>query len=96
MDKKAILASALLLVASQLATAAPKGKASADPEGKCYGVVGKEEGDCGGKNPATGETWSCAGQNPSADLGWKKMKKSECDAKAKHADAKEKKFVANK
>lgn len=72
-----------------------KGKAAdKDPAGKCYGVVGKGEGECGGKNPATGESWSCAGNNPSSDLGWKKMKKSECDAATKHAEATDKKFVA--
>ena len=66
------------------------------PEGKCWGVVGAGEGDCGGKDPKTGASWSCAGQNPTADLGWKKMSKGECDATPKHKSATEKKFVANK
>lgn len=94
MDKKMIISAALMLAATQLSP--NYANAATDPVGKCYGVVGKEQGDCGGKNPATGETWSCAGQNPTADLGWKKMKKSECDAKVKHTEAKSKKFVANK
>lgn len=94
MDKKKLIAAALVLASTQLSTF--NVHAASDPVGKCYGVVGKEQGDCGGKNPATGETWSCAGQNPTADLGWKKMKQSECDAKTKHAEATMKKFVANK
>ena len=94
MDKKTLISAALLLASTQLSS--NLAHASSDPVGKCYGVVGKEQGDCGGKNPATGETWSCAGQNPTADLGWKKMKKSECEAKSKHSEATKKSFVANK
>lgn len=97
------IATALIAAQSLLGSLAfaadPKPKAAVaekDPQGQCWGVVGKGEGDCGGKDPKTGEAWSCAGNNPSADLGWKKMKKSECDAMAKHKDAKAKKFVAEK
>ena len=63
--------------------------------GKCYGVVGPEEGECGGKDPKTGNSWSCAGQNPTADLGWKSMTEEECDKSKKHAKATIKKFVPN-
>lgn len=70
-----------------------KSRKSSDPVGQCYGVVGKEEGDCGGRDPSTGKSWSCAGQNPTADLGWKKLKKSECDATPKHAEATTRRFV---
>lgn len=54
------------LVSCQTAEANPN-----NPMGKCYGVAGPFQGDCGGKDPKTGESWSCAGQNPTADLGWK-------------------------
>lgn len=84
------------LVSSGAFAEKAKSKEPTDPQGKCFGIVGKGEGECGGKNPATGESWSCAGHNPSADLGWKKMKKSECDAATKHPEATEKKFVAAK
>lgn len=100
MKKTSILSAAILMASMQLAAnsadAKEAAKTKADPAGKCYGVVGKGEGECGGKNPKTGEAWSCAGQNPTADLGWKKMKQSECEAATKHAEATEKKFVANK
>jgi hypothetical protein len=91
MDKKWILSSAILLATSQLQAQGAKPK-PADPIGKCFGVVGKNQGDCGGKNPASGQTWGCSGQNPTADLGYKEMKKSDCEATPKHKDAKTKKF----
>lgn len=99
MNTKAVLASAFLMASVQMSadTSLAKSKvADKDPVGKCYGVVGAGEGECGGKNPETGDSWSCHGKNPTADLGWKEMKKSECDATPKHKDAKNKKFVANK
>ena len=85
---------ALAMSAPQLSMA--DGAKSTDVSGKCYGVVGAHEGECGGKNPANGESWGCAGQNPTADLGWKLMKKSECDKTPQHKDATTKKFVPNK
>lgn len=95
MNKSNLLASAVMVAALQLsATDALASKG--DPKGSCYGVVGKGEGECGGKNPATGETWSCAGNNPTADLGWKKMKRSECVKLEKHKDATVKKFEVKK
>lgn len=105
---KSILLTALTVITTQATTAnlalAANTKnnkinnkaASADIVGKCFGVVGAHEGECGGRNPETGESWGCAGQNPTADLGWKQLKKSECDNLSIHKDAKEKKFVANK
>lgn len=94
MNKSNLLASALVLASMQLTAVAAQ--ASADPIGKCYGVVGKGEGECGGKNPANGESWSCAGNNPTADLGWKKMKKSECVKLEKHPEATAKQFEMKK
>lgn len=94
MNKNNILASAVMLAALQMV--ATEAVASKDPVGKCYGVVGKGQGECGGKNPATGESWSCAGGNPTADLGWKKMKKSECVKLEKHAEATVKTFEIKK
>lgn len=96
MNKKIIISAVLAVAASQLVVEKALAEKKADPKGKCYGIVGKEEGDCGGKDPVTGQSWSCAGHNPTADLGWKKMKQSECYAAEKHKDATEKKFVANK
>lgn len=94
MNKKNLLTSAVVLAALQMTSV--DAFAAKDPVGKCYGVVGKGQGECGGKNPATGESWSCAGNNPSADLGWKKMKKSECMKMEKHAEATVKKFELKK
>jgi uncharacterized membrane protein len=93
-NKTNLLASALVLASLQMAST--QALASADPVGKCYGVVGKGQGECGGRNPATRESWSCAGNNPNADLGWKKMKKSECVGMEKHAEATAKKFEVKK
>jgi uncharacterized membrane protein len=95
MKNTKLLASAVVLASMQLAMPAHAAK-DADPSGKCYGVVGKGEGECGGKNPANGESWSCAGHNPTADLGWKKMKKSDCVKAEKHKEATAKKFEVKK
>jgi uncharacterized membrane protein len=90
----AVAAAQAIVGAAYAADKAPaKGKGAADPKGSCYGVVGKGEGECGGRDPATGESWGCAGNNPTADLGFKTMKKSECDAAPLHKDATRKKFV---
>jgi len=97
MDKKNLLVMGTLLAMTQLVSCSSAQAADiANPQGKCYGVAGPKQGDCGGKDPASGKTWSCAGQNPTADLGWKKLTKEECDAAAKHKSAKAKSFVANK
>ncbi len=96
MKKSNLLASAVMLAAIQITTTEALAGKEMDPVGKCYGVVGKGQGECGGKNPANGESWSCAGNNPTADLGWKKMKKSECVKLEKHMDASEKKFEIKK
>lgn len=96
--KNKILITGVLLAVSQVINCQSQSQSkmnASGPEGKCWGVVGPGEGDCGGKDPKTGDTWSCAGQNPTADLGWKKMSKGECDALPKHKNSKEKKFVAN-
>ncbi len=92
---KLILAAALATATTALADGkGKKAKAPAkDTMGQCFGVVGKEQGDCGGKDPATGASWGCAGQNPTSDLGWKRMSKAECDKAPKHAEATAKKFV---
>ena len=92
--KSSLLASAAMIAALQMIST--EAQAKSDPVGKCYGVVGKGQGECGGKNPETGESWSCAGNNPSADLGWKKMKKSDCVKLEKHAEATAKKFEIKK
>ena len=100
MNKKLILTSALMMASMELQALASDTKsttkAPADPIGKCYGVVGKGQGDCHGKNPATGEAWGCAGGNPTADLGFKQMTQSECKVAIKHKDAKKKHFEAYK
>ncbi|MFK8136880.1 MAG: hypothetical protein AB8E15_00845 [Bdellovibrionales bacterium] len=95
------LLSTALILASTQAMAHNHGskdamKGASDAKGKCYGIVGKEEGECGGRNPATGDTWSCAGQNPTADLGWKSTTRAECDSASQHKDATKKYFKANK
>jgi uncharacterized membrane protein len=95
MKNQSIITTAFILAGLQLTIQPALADSSPNPVGKCYGVVGKEEGDCGGKNPATGESWSCAGQNPTADLGWKKMKKSQCEITPKSPDAARKRFEAN-
>lgn len=92
--KSSLLASAAMVAALQMITV--EAQAKSDPVGKCYGVMGKGQGECGGKNPETGESWSCAGNNPSADLGWKKMKRSECVKLEKHVEATVKKFEIKK
>jgi uncharacterized membrane protein len=103
MTKKVLLSSALLLASLELQTQAagtasstPSGQPKTDAIGKCYGVVGKGQGDCSGKNPATGESWGCSGGNPTADLGYKEMKESECKAAPQHKEAKKKSFEAYK
>ena len=96
MDKKNLLVMGTLLAMTQLASCSSVQAAEPkNAQGKCYGVAGPKQGDCSGKDPATGKTWTCGGQNPTSDLGWKKMSKEECDAAAKHKTAKAKTFVAN-
>lgn len=91
---KLILAAALATATTALADGkAKKAKPTKATMGQCFGVVGKEQGECGGKDPESGATWSCAGQNPTADLGWKRLSKGDCDKAPKHADAKAKRFV---
>jgi uncharacterized membrane protein len=93
MGKTSLLSAAVLMATMQMGTAQA---ANSDQIGKCYGVVGKGQGECGGKNPANGESWSCAGHNPTADLGWKKITRGECEKMAKHPEATAKKFEAKK
>lgn len=95
MNRRQVLIAGLTMMIAQNVVLSGVSLAASDPGGKCYGVVGAHEGECGGRNPANGETWGCAGQNPTADLGWKQMKKSECEALPKHADATKKTFVAD-
>lgn len=91
-----MLAAALAVAATSVAKEKEKKPAAkADEQGMCYGVVGKGEGECGGKDPSTGNSWSCSGQNPTADLGWKKMTRAECDKTPKHKEAKAKRFEPN-
>lgn len=92
MNKKSLLTSALLLASLELSAAEAAKTPAADPIGKCFGVVGKGQGECSGKNPTTGETWSCSGGNPTADLGFKEMKESQCKLMAKHKEASKKSF----
>jgi uncharacterized membrane protein len=101
-NPKSVLKLAAAIAAAQLMSGSAwaaektpkKGKeVRPDTVGSCYGIVGKGEGECGGRDPATGQSWSCAGNNPSADLGFKTLKKSECDAKPLHKDATRKNFV---
>ncbi|MCG9875724.1 MAG: hypothetical protein MH321_13165 [Leptospiraceae bacterium] len=94
--KNIILMGALLAMTQMAGCASAQSTEATNQAGKCYGVAGPKQGDCGGKDPKTGKTWSCAGQNPTADLGWKKMTKEECDAAGKHNSATTKNFVANK
>lgn len=97
METKNIIVMGALLAMTQMAGCASAQSADpSNPVGKCYGVAGPKQGDCGGKDPKTGKSWSCAGQNPTADLGWKKLTKAECDAADKHKTATDKRFVANK
>jgi uncharacterized membrane protein len=95
-NKSSLIVATVLTGLAGLSSIHPAMASDASAKGKCYGVAGPEEGDCGGKDPKTGESWSCAGNNPTADLGWKKMTKAECDAAEKHATATKKNFVANK
>lgn len=93
---KMISAAAAVFLCSGALAAKDAASEASSAKGECYGVVGKGEGDCGGKDPATGKSWSCAGNNPTADLGFKEMTKAECDTAPKHKDAKAKRFVAAK
>ena len=99
MKHSQFLASAILLATLQIqakegaaAASSPVKAVKADPLGKCFGVIGKGQGDCGGKNPVTGDSWGCSGQNPTADLGYKEMRESECRTAALHKDATKKSF----
>lgn len=96
MQKNLLILGTILAVAELTSCSSVQAGNPNDPMGKCYGVVGPMEGDCGGKDPKTGQSWSCSGQNPTADLGWKEMTKSECDSLHKHKLATKKSFVANK
>jgi len=92
MDKKILLSSVILLASAQIQAQTAAKSAPKDPIGKCFGVVGKNQGDCGGKNPLTGQSWGCSNQNPTADLGYKELKQSDCTAMPKHKDATKKRF----
>lgn len=56
-------------------------------KGYCWGVVGAEEGQCGGKSYDGSEGWSCAGQNKKAEWGWKKTTKEKCESMELHKEA---------
>lgn len=90
---KLVVAAALASVAGCAALRGQtRGSDPNNPMGKCFGVVGKNQGDCGGKDAVTGETWGCSNSNTTADNGWKKMSKDLCERTTKHPDATKKYF----
>ena len=59
-----------------LAASCGSSQSTASIEGKCFGINScKGQTDCGGKDHA------CAGKNSCKGQGWKKMTRSDCDAK---------------
>jgi uncharacterized membrane protein len=69
------------------------GPDASNPRGRCFGVAGPGQGDCAGKDERTGDSWGCSGSNTTADNGWKRMTRDQCERTEKHPAATKKSFL---